>query len=104
MARRWDVVVVGGGVIGLACAWRASQRGLRTCVLERHRSGAGSSWHAAGWLSPGDGGLSRRAADAWPAFAEELGAPYRRIGCRFVTPGGEVFSPDDAEVDPRAVV
>ena len=27
--RRFDAVVVGGGVIGLACAWRAARRGLR---------------------------------------------------------------------------
>ncbi|MDP2622594.1 MAG: NAD(P)/FAD-dependent oxidoreductase, partial [Actinomycetota bacterium] len=31
----FDVVVVGGGAIGLACAWRAAQRGLSVCVLER---------------------------------------------------------------------
>ena len=32
---RYDAAIVGGGIIGLASAWRASQRGLRVCVLER---------------------------------------------------------------------
>ena len=47
-----DVVVVGGGVIGLACAWRAAQRGLRVLVLERDTPGAGASGVAAGMLAP----------------------------------------------------
>ena len=42
-----DVVVVGGGVIGLACAWRAAQLGLDVVVLERDRPGAGASGVAA---------------------------------------------------------
>jgi glycine oxidase len=45
-----DVAVVGGGAIGLACAWRAVQRGLRTVVLDAGDPGA---WHvAAGMLAP----------------------------------------------------
>src|SRR5829696_7927580 len=30
----WDVVVVGGGIGGLAAAWYASRRGLPTALLE----------------------------------------------------------------------
>jgi glycine oxidase len=90
-----DVVVVGGGVIGLACAWRAAQRGLVVTVLERERPGAGASWVAAGRLAPvteshfGEEKLLRlnlAAAEAYPAFATELeqasGHPvgYRRCG------------------------
>ena len=48
-----DVVVVGAGVIGLACAWRCAQRGLRSLVLEREPvAGAGASGVAAGMLAP----------------------------------------------------
>ena len=32
---RYDAVVIGAGLIGLACAWRASARGLSVLVLER---------------------------------------------------------------------
>jgi glycine oxidase len=34
-ARTPDVLVVGGGVIGLAVAWRCAQRGLDVTLLER---------------------------------------------------------------------
>ncbi len=76
-----DVAVIGGGVIGLAIAWRAAQRGLSVCVLERGELGAGASRVAAGMLAPvteADAGelallkLGLRSARAWSAFAAEL--------------------------------
>ena len=47
-----DAVIVGGGTIGLACAWRAARRGLRVRVLERDQPGAGATSVAAGMLTP----------------------------------------------------
>jgi glycine oxidase len=76
-----DVVIVGGGVIGLACAWRAAERGLRVRVLERDAIGAGASWVAAGMLAPvGEAtwgeesllALGLASAKQWPEFAAEL--------------------------------
>lgn len=77
-----DVVVVGGGVIGLACAWRAAQAGMRVRVLERDRAGAGASGVAAGMLAPvgeatwGEEALLEAALAShsmWQEFAAELG-------------------------------
>jgi glycine oxidase len=51
-SRTFDVAVVGGGVIGLAVAWRTAQRGLSVVVLERGELGAGTSHVAAGMLAP----------------------------------------------------
>ena len=48
----FDAVFVGGGVVGLACAWRAAQRGARVCVLERAEPPAGATNVAAGMLAP----------------------------------------------------
>jgi glycine oxidase len=46
----FDVAVVGGGPIGLACAWRAEQRGAQAVVIDAGQPGA---WHvAAGMLAP----------------------------------------------------
>lgn len=80
---RADVVVVGAGVIGLACAWRLAERGLEVLVLERERPGAGASDVAAGMLAPvaeatwGEEGLLELALEShrlWPRFASELAA------------------------------
>jgi glycine oxidase len=80
-----DVAVVGGGVIGLAVAWRAAQRGLRTVVLDAGEDGA---WrYAAGMLAPvteaefGEDALlalGLRAARGFPAFCAELEAASGR--------------------------
>jgi glycine oxidase len=72
---RYDAAIVGGGIIGLATAWRAQQRGLDVCVLERGEPGAGATHAAAGVLAPDEdlGALATRSAGLWPAFADELG-------------------------------
>ncbi|MCC3771643.1 glycine oxidase ThiO [Streptomyces sp. UNOC14_S4] len=46
----YDVLVIGGGVVGLATAWRAAQRGLRTVVADP-APGSGASQVAAGMLA-----------------------------------------------------
>jgi len=76
-----DVVVIGGGAIGLAIAWRASARGLRVTLLERDRAGGATSHVAAGMLAPiaevtpGEEPLLElglRSARGYPRFLEEL--------------------------------
>ncbi len=47
-----DVLIVGGGVIGLATAYALLRRGLTVVVAERQAIGAGSSPGNAGWIVP----------------------------------------------------
>ena len=77
----YDVVVIGAGLIGLSCAWRAAQAGMSVLVLERDDPGAGASGVAAGMLAPvteaGFGEealleLNLRGREAWSGFAAEL--------------------------------
>jgi glycine oxidase len=78
-----DVAIVGGGIVGLACAWRARLQGLSVTLLERDDVGWGTSHVAAGMLAPvsevefGAAGrrlleLGLRSAEMWPGFAAEL--------------------------------
>ena len=80
--RGHDVAVVGAGIIGLACAWRAARAGARVLVLERaDEPGFEASRAAAGMLAPvteanfGEGELLRlnlAGRAEWPGFAAEL--------------------------------
>ncbi len=45
--------MVGGGVIGISCAYYLARRGVDVVVLERERVGAGASEGNAGCVSPG---------------------------------------------------
>src|SRR5690606_17146320 len=82
------VTVVGGGVIGLAIAWRCAQRGLAVTVYEAERPGA---WQvAAGMLAPvseayfGEDQLTAllvASAQQWEELAAAL-APYGEVGYR----------------------
>jgi glycine oxidase len=94
MTGRPDVAVVGGGVIGLAVAWRAAQRGLSVAVIDPN-PGSGASAVAAGMLAPVTElhyaerallDLTLASAAAYPAFVAELEAEtgldvgYRQCG------------------------
>jgi D-amino-acid dehydrogenase len=46
------VVVVGGGVVGLCCAYELARRGASVSVLERGRVGSGASRGNTGWVCP----------------------------------------------------
>jgi glycine oxidase len=50
--RSFDAIFVGGGVIGLSCAWRAARRGARVAVLDQAEPPAGATRVAAGMLAP----------------------------------------------------
>lgn len=76
----YDVVVAGGGVIGLSVAWRAAQRGLAVAVVD-DASGHGATHAAAGLLaavteaSYGEEALlalARASQARYPAFVAEL--------------------------------
>ncbi len=49
---RSSVVVVGGGVIGLACAWELTRAGAGVTLLERGEIGGGVSRGNTGWVVP----------------------------------------------------
>jgi len=79
----YDAVIVGGGAIGLCCAWSAARRGARALVVDRAGPPAGATRVAAGMLAPigelafGEPELLRMtlaAAERYPGFVAELEA------------------------------
>ncbi|SDN85049.1 glycine oxidase [Streptomyces sp. cf386] len=92
--RTSDVLVIGGGIIGLVTAWRAAQRGFTTTVVDPE-PGGGAAQVAAGMLAAvtelhyGEQtllGLNLASARRYPDFAAELtdltghDLGYRRCG------------------------
>ena len=47
-----DVIVIGGGVIGTACAYELSSRGVKVLVVDKGDIGFGCSYGNAGWMTP----------------------------------------------------
>jgi glycine oxidase len=75
------VLVVGGGVIGLSCAWRLAEAGHEVTLVAPDPGRDGASWVAAGMLAPvtevqfGEApltGLLREGAALWKEFATSL--------------------------------
>ena len=47
-----DVIVIGGGVVGVCTAYYMNKAGINVTLLEQNRICSGSSWGNAGWLVP----------------------------------------------------
>jgi glycine oxidase len=108
-----ELLVLGAGVIGLSCAWRAAQDGWRVTVLDPAPA-SGASWVAGGMLAPvteawpGEEELLELGVESvrrWPAFAAEVEeAAGRPAGLR--TDGTVVAATgagDRAELDALAM-
>jgi len=92
------VVVVGAGVVGLACALSLAQRGRAVTVLERHpRPGLGASTRNSGVIHaalyhPPDSLKTRLCVEGRErlyAFAEAHRVPHLRCGKLIVAHAGE---------------
>jgi glycine oxidase len=77
--KTWDVIVVGGGIIGLSLAIALHKRGLRVLVVERGEPGREASHAAAGMLADCSletpialQELATASARMYPEFVHEL--------------------------------
>ena len=47
-----NIIIIGGGVIGLGIGWQLAKAGASVTIYERARAGRAASWAAAGMLAP----------------------------------------------------
>lgn len=94
--RTTDVVVIGGGCIGLASAIELAARGKKVTLVERGLPGAANSTLTGGGIRHQFGTelnirLSQLSAETWDHFAERYGVDplFRPIGYLFLARTGE---------------
>ncbi|MFC4544655.1 NAD(P)/FAD-dependent oxidoreductase [Halosolutus amylolyticus] len=86
-----NVIVVGGGIVGLSSAYALAERGVDVTVCEKGSIGGGSTERAAGGIraqfsTPVNVDLSRESMRVWDAFEERFGTDidYRKTGYLFL--------------------
>jgi len=86
-----DVVVVGGGIVGVASAYYLAERGADVTLLEKASLGSGSTDRAAGGIRAQFSTtvsieLSKRSIEVWERFEEafDTDLEYRRPGYMYV--------------------
>jgi len=86
MEHRFDLAVVGAGIVGLAHALAAARRGLRVVVLDREAEAIGASLRNFGFVTvtgQAAGATWRRALrtrDVWDEIAPRAGIPIEQRG------------------------
>jgi len=73
----WDVVVLGAGIVGAACARECAARGLSTAIIDAAGVGSGATAAGMGHIvvmddSPAQLALTRWSQELWRELAEEL--------------------------------
>ena len=78
-----DVLIVGGGTIGLGIGFELVRRGTPVTIFERDKAGRGTSYQAAGMLAPDAEiefeertlyDVNRESLRRWPDFVDRVEA------------------------------
>ncbi|MBP6877564.1 MAG: TIGR03364 family FAD-dependent oxidoreductase [Phenylobacterium sp.] len=83
---RFDLAVVGGGILGLAHAYLAARAGLKVCVVERHARAIGASIRNFGFITVTGQArgefwrLAQRTCRTWREVAPLAGVPILHEG------------------------
>lgn len=93
----FDLIVIGAGIVGAACAEQATAEGLKVAIVEPNTVGGGATAAAMGHLvamddDPAEFALSRYSLGLWEAFADLKEAEFSRCGTLWVASNDDEFS------------
>jgi glycine oxidase len=105
MTEHPDVLILGGGVIGLSAAWFLAEAGVRVAIVDKGDFGQQASWAGAGILSPVhpdhvQTALDQLRAQSWslfPSLSRKLREQTGIDNGYFVCGGLELFTRADDE-------
>ncbi|MGY6249235.1 NAD(P)/FAD-dependent oxidoreductase [Bosea thiooxidans] len=87
-----DVVVIGGGIVGVCAGYYLARRGLKVALLEKGRVGAEQSSRNWGWCRQQNRDarelpMATESLTLWDRFAEEIGEDlgFRRCGLLYLS-------------------
>ena len=108
MSQQPDVLILGGGVIGLSAAYFLAREGVRVQLVDKGDFGQEASWAGAGILSPGNPACAQTAIDKlhahsvalFPTLSAEL---RERTGVDngYLRCGGLEFGHEEDAADPN---
>jgi glycine/D-amino acid oxidase-like deaminating enzyme len=95
--KSYDLIIVGAGIIGTACADYASQEGLRVAIVEPGPIGGGATAAAMGHLvamddDPAELALAHYSLQLWEAFTAVEQIEYSRCGTLWVASNEAEFA------------
>jgi glycine/D-amino acid oxidase-like deaminating enzyme len=86
MSDTYDVIILGAGIVGAACAWEAVEAGLKTAIVEAGMIGGGATAAGMGHIvvmddSAAQFALTRYSQQLWEQLATELPATAEYMAC-----------------------
>jgi glycine/D-amino acid oxidase-like deaminating enzyme len=99
----FDLVVVGAGIVGAACADLAAAQGLRIAIVEPGPIGGGATAASMGHLvvmddDPAELALSRYSLQLWEAYADLPEAEFSRCGTLWIARDEREHAGIDAKI------
>lgn len=101
-SQKWDLIVIGGGIVGCSTAFYAARLGLRVLIVERDTPGSGQSGRNLGFVRQQGRDfrelpLAIAALRLWNDLEEDLG---RKVG--WLRGGNVVLAANDRETARQA--
>ncbi len=95
----YDILIVGGGIIGAACAFRLSTEGLKVCLVEANEIAGGTTSAGMGHIvvmddSEAQFALTNYSRQLWNKFSEQLPK-----NCEFESCGTIWIAADEEEME-----